>query len=239
MKLKNKILTFNHFSGIPNLVHGFSTNFFGDIRPSNKNSQKALENFASELKIDPKKVTEMFQIHSNNVMWINQSDAGKSLENCDGIITDQNQIFLSVLAADCIPILIYDKQKSFTGAIHAGWKGVYNEIIKNALTLMFNRGSKPSDILVGIGPSIKACCYNIDEQRIKLFKSKFSDSDLYLQNNKFLDLPVLLKRQLSDLQIPQVNIEDHDICTACTRDFYSYRREGKKFREFIGIIGTI
>ena len=74
----------------------------------------------------------MNQTHSNKVEVVSEENDSKKI-NCDAMLTKSSKIALSVLTADCIPILIYEKNKEIVGCIHAGWKGAVNGIIENTL----------------------------------------------------------------------------------------------------------
>ena len=68
---------------------------------------------------------------------------------------------LSVLGADCAPILFYDKTSNTIGACHAGWRGAINGIIEATITNMENLGAKRKDIISVIGPTIHKNSYEI------------------------------------------------------------------------------
>ena len=82
----------------------------------------------------------------------------------DGLVTSLNDCALSILTADCLPILFIDTVKRIIGACHAGWKGALSGIIQNTLIEMQKFGSNESDIRLIFGPSIKkeniisSCC---------------------------------------------------------------------------------
>jgi YfiH family protein len=211
------------------------------MRPSQPESQTNITDFLKTLSITPDKTVRMHQVHSNTVAWVDSKDAGNVKENTDGLLTQEKNLFLCVVTADCIPLLFFDKKKEYSGVAHAGWKGIYSEIIKMLTRQMKSLGSNPSDIIVGIGPCIRSCCYAISEERAEQFKKKFAPETGFLkqQDEKiFLDLPYLAKRQLDAAGIPEHNIEDTLLCTADdTKKCYSYRKEGSNFGEFMGIIG--
>lgn len=233
--LQNTILRFNNLSNIKGLIHGFSTRPFGSMKPDDPESQKSLEFFSKALEINPRHIVKMRQIHSNNVHWVTQKDRGFRINEADGLLTQEKNTYLSVLTADCIPIFIYDKQKNYIGTVHAGWKGIYNEIIKASITQLIFYGSNPMDILIAIGPCIRSCCYNITGQRTGLFDKKY----IYEKNSAyFLDLAKIAKAQLLSVGILSANIEDCNICTFDNNNkFFSFRKEGEECGRFIGIIG--
>lgn len=227
------------------IVHGFSTRKFGDMNWKNQNSIKSLKLFCDKLQIDPSQTVRMEQTHGNSVYWISSKDRNSLINQIDGLLTLEKGVFLVATAADCVPVLFLDKNKSIFGIAHAGWKGVYKEIVKNMLERMTQKGSKRSDIMIGLGPSIRVCCYNVYKDRADVFKTKFSKMNgiIKIKDDKvFLDLIKIIKLQLKSSGILDRNILDSKICTKDTAiDFYSFRKEGgtKSFGLSAGIIGRI
>ena len=178
----------------------------------------------------------MEQIHSANIKIVTNSFVSK-IRGCDGIITDKIKIPLMTMAADCAPVLVYDKGKKIIAALHSGRVGTFKGVISAAIYKMrINFGSLQEDIVVHVGPSIAKCCYEIDESianfTIKNFGSKYISS----KNNKyFLDIKSIIKEQLISLKLLEKNIRISDICTSCDKNCFSYRRDGLTGR-FCGII---
>lgn len=217
------------FAKIDGIAHGFSTRKFGDMNIKNPSSYNNLRMFIKSLGVNNKNVVRMSQVHGNSVFFASSKDNEKIIEACDGLLAYDANVFLVGTFADCVPVLFLDIDKKILGITHTGWKGVYKKIVKAILSKMISKGSNPSDLLIGIGPSIRVCCYNIDEEREKLFKDKFpkTKNAVIEKNHKiFLDLIVLIKHQLSQCHIPKKNILD---CKICTKDnmseFYSLRGE--------------
>jgi YfiH family protein len=241
MDIKNDIVKFKIFSGIEDLMHGFSSRAFGSMRPDHPGSESSLTLFSDSLGISTHKVITMHQVHSNNIQWVKSYQVGQSMPETDGIFTNEKSLFLSVLSADCIPVLFYDRRKKYVGAVHAGWKGIYNEILAVAINQLETKGADPKDLLIAIGPCIRSCCYNINRERAVLFRNKFPAYTAGVESRNsttYLNLPEIAKWQLYSEGIPFENIEDCNICTSDNTDrFFSFRKEGKNFGEFIGIIG--
>ncbi len=228
------------FQKIPGLVHGFSTRSFGSMGSDDPNANNGLNSFSKALGINPQNIIKMNQIHSKNVHWVNQQHKGQKISQTDGILTTEKDIYLSVITADCVPVLILDKRKKYLGVAHAGWRGIESEILKVAINELISKGSNPSDIMIGIGPCIRDCCYDIAEERADLLKNKFSNFTGFLKQREgkiFLNLPSLAKQQLLELKILPENIEDCEICTYDEVErLYSFRR-GDQSGRFAGIIG--
>lgn len=212
------------------IIHGFSTRKLGDMNIKNPRSNKYLKIFLGRLGVDEKNIVKMNQVHGNNVSFVSLQDRERVIDRTDGLVSQEKGVFLFGTFADCVPVLFLDKGKKIFGIVHAGWKGVYTEIVKVVISKMINAGSILSDILVGIGPSIKVCCYNISEDRAQLFVKKFPKWQQEILQKKgnltFLDLQKIIRLQLNESGIPKINIKD---CTVCTKDnmsdFYSFRGE--------------
>ena len=189
------------------------------------------------------------QTHSANIQtirttkelgWNSLDDA---IENCDALITNQSNIMLTILTADCVPILLFDPIAKVVAAVHAGWRGTQQEILFKTIKAMQEQfHSKPKHILAGIAPSIGKCCYEVDWNVAKNFENI---KDAYTQNrNKYqLDLPHINKLQLLKAGLKEANIENSNVCTACEVEaYFSYRKEhgcSGRFMSMIGLKETI
>ena len=72
----------------------------------------------------------------------------------DAIITNQPNIALGILTADCAPILFYDPKINMIAAAHAGWRGAYKQITKKIIKFYIKKGSNINNLQVSIGPCI-------------------------------------------------------------------------------------
>jgi hypothetical protein len=242
MNKNNNILKFSNLSKFDSLIHGFSTRFFGDMRPTHPEYKDSLQKFSAALNIDPQKLVTMKQVHSNTVYWATDKNYDQAIKETDGLLTEEKDLFLGVVSADCIPLLFYDPKMQFVAAVHAGWRGLFSEIIKETVSQFVSKGSNASDIIVGMGPSIRVCCYAVSEEFVENFREKFEAVEKFIVRKDgkiFIDLQKVAKEQLQSLGVLDQNVEDADYCTFDHSDVYSYRREGENFGEMIGIIGIL
>jgi polyphenol oxidase len=210
------ILKFSNLSKFDNLVHGISTKSFGsmkdeDVAPNSENISKFLSQMGLKTKGQ-----YMHQVHGADVQIIVEKNKTEYF-TADGMITDQKNIPLCVLVADCLPILFYDKSKKVIGIGHGGRRGLSAGIIKNILDI-FRRvyKSRLQDIIIAIGPGIERNCYEVD-------------GDL-------VDIKKLAIGLLINEGIMEKNIEIVDYCTKCNPDkFFSYRA-GDKHDRFVASI---
>jgi len=184
------------------------------------------------------------QTHSSNISVISTSqnigwqDEKSAISNCDAMITNQKGVMLTILTADCVPILLFDKRLNIVSAIHAGWRGTEQQIVIKTVQKMINEfGSNPSDIIAGVAPSIGRCCYEVDwgvAQHFSDYQNAFDKvGDKYM-----LDLPHINRLQLLEVGLSEENIELSNICTACeVNSYFSYRKENGCSGRFMSMIG--
>ncbi len=171
------------------------------------------------------------QVHGNEVLQITSTrkdleEDSSTVSKCDGLMTSEGELVLSIQTADCYPIFIYDPIQKAIALIHAGWRGTAQKItVKTIELLSHTYQSNPEDLIVSIGPGIQSCCYEVSIE----FMDHFSAQVLKERNGQFyLDL---LKENVLQAQSASV-LEDNiltesSLCTACHVDqFYSYRKEG-------------
>jgi len=161
--------------------------------------------------------------NDNTIDWLEMDGNTEA----DALFTDRPNVVLTVLTADCVPILLYDPCRRVIGAVHAGWRGSRENIAGLCIDKMVCRyGSSPTDIIVAIGPSIRQCCYEVDYETAQNFFS-FSDCIQKHGSRKYmLNLKKINQVQLKRAGVPISNITDSGICTACeNRRFFSYRGE--------------
>ena len=98
-----------------------------------ENVLKNLIIVSKQIGLNSKNLFTMNQTHSNRVVVIN--DANKHIQrvDSDALITREKNIAISVLTADCVPILIYDEVNQVIACVHAGWKGAVSGIVENTL----------------------------------------------------------------------------------------------------------
>ena len=226
---------------IKNLKHGF----FNSVGGKSKNIYKSLNcglgsrdlrlNVKKNLEIVKKKIDKnakdiflLHQIHSNKFVYIDDKYKikTKAKPKADAIITNQKNLPIAVLTADCAPILIFDNKEKMVAAIHAGWKGAYKGIITKVIKFMKRKGCKLKNITAVIGPSISVKNYEIkedfkkklikkDKKNLKYFKS--NNNKLYFNLNKYI-LSLLLTNRIKNIET--LNIDTFDI----KNKFFSARR---------------
>jgi YfiH family protein len=151
----------------------------------------------------------------------------------DGIVTNQPGLMIAICVADCVPVLLHDPVQKVIAALHAGWQGTAGNIVGKGVEAMVSLfGSNVKDIQAAVGPSISACCYEVDAPVRDAFKKAGLPWDLFTQpgsgDGKWqLDLGAANRRLLLDAGLADSQVEVSEHCVSCTQElFFSYRRDG-------------
>ncbi len=180
---------------------------------------------------------DVWQVHSNEVILVDDpKPVGTAHIKADAMLTDKKGVTLFMRFADCVPILLFDKNKGVAGIVHAGWKGTVDRIVEVAIRKMGSYyGSKPSNILAGIGPSIGCHHYTVGEEVFDEARKKTPEivNDSFEIANGKVNFD-LWKANSQLLKINGVElIETAKICTACHLDeWFSHRGEQGKTGRF-------
>ncbi len=96
----------------------------------------------------------------------------------DALLCDHPGILLTIRVADCMPVLIVDPERRVIAAVHAGWRGALNRIISKTVGEMLRAfDSAPGNLLAAIGPSIRACCYEVGQEVVDAFCGGFPNGE--------------------------------------------------------------
>lgn len=173
--------------------------------------------------------------HSDKIRTISNVNKPSEMFLCDGLMTAASNLALTLYTADCFPMMMSSSNREFIGLIHAGWRGTDKEIVRKAVkTATKIYGIKSEDILVGIGPGIRACCYS-SGNLLEIFMRDerwhpFIISSKFETRINLLDFNV---KQLLDAGINPDNISTSIKCTCCSKDkdenyiFHSHYRSNQ------------
>lgn len=186
---------------------------------------------------NPASIHDAWLVHGTDVV---HAEAPRALDDpaqkADIIFTNNPHVSLFMRFADCVPLLFHDPKRRVIGIAHAGWMGTARGVAEASINAMQERyGSKPGDVVVGIGPSIGVDHYEVGEEVAAQFREKFgADSERILQTREgriHLDLWTANALQLQQKGVEQIQISG--LCTAChLEDWYSHRAENGKTGRF-------
>lgn len=255
-------LQISDFAGTGLVRHGFSTRK-GGVSPIPYHSLNlaahvgdALENvrqnrllFSSVLGMTADHWVTAQQVHGTQVRVITTEDLGRgaldyagALRDTDALITREWEVPLATFYADCVPVFILDTVTPAIGLAHAGWKGTVGKIPAKTLEEMSNSfGTKPKDCLVGIGPSIGPCCYEVDKVVAEKVEQAFEKGGELLipagEGKWLLDLWQANRQELLKAGVLEKNITVAGLCTCCNPEMlFSYRAESGVTGRLGGVI---
>jgi len=246
-----KYLTIPAFEETGTVTHAFSTRL-GGVSPEPytrlnlgfntgddpDNVRENRRRICRTLGIEPGHVVAGRQVHGASIAVVSEKDRGKgaffldsAIPETDALITAEPGVPLASFYADCVAVFLLDPVKGAIGLAHAGWKGTFLKIAARTAERMGELfRSNPGDLLIGIGPSIGSCCYEVDLPVINRLREAFrgyEDTAVRTGPDKWhLDLWEINRRQLADIGVPPEQITISRFCTNCRTDlFYSYRAE--------------
>jgi len=203
----------------PDLMKNHVTAFF-----TGKNPGAEPDNVSQIMKIKSRQIYMPVQRHTDKIAII-ESSLHPII--ADAVITKEAGILIGVQVADCVPILLYEKTKGILGAIHAGWRGTAEAILKKSIkAVMDSFACSEDNISIALGPAIRSCCYTVGFDVFSAVSHATGPGDYFSnEGGKYcLDLPLANKYQALSMGIPERNIWLSEECTFCNPDkFYSYR----------------
>ncbi|GHV78057.1 hypothetical protein AGMMS49942_28780 [Spirochaetia bacterium] len=208
-----------------------------DIGPANNRAR-----FFRSLTLLPEQVRSCTQVHSRRVLAVEGSNPERP--EADGMVSSDRDIALAVTVADCLPVFLYDTVSGAAALLHSGWKGT--GIVRNALSLMAERWeTRPEAVAALLGPCIRPCCYQVDEERAALFEAEFGGAAgenplgpvvKRVENRPALDLQAANARLLANAGVR--NIAYCENCTFMDERLGSFRREGpSNYTRMLAVMG--
>jgi len=169
-----------------------------------------------------------YQVHSP---LVHRARPGARGELGDGLWTDEPDLPVLAMSADCLPIAVVRANGAApaVAVLHAGWRGLLAGVVESCVEALGGGG-----LAACVGPAIGPCCYEVQEDVGVPFGGRFG-SDL-LRDGK-LDLWRAAERALHEAGVERV--ERTDLCTRCNPDlFFSHRRDGKP-RGVQGVVARV
>lgn len=249
------VLKFPLLESIPLVEHLFTTKeggvSKGDFATMNvsftrgDDREDVLENYrriAGIFDVELSDIVVSHQTHTTNVKRVTKEDGGKGVvydreyENVDGLITNDKNLVLCTMYADCVPLYFVDVKNQAIGLSHSGWKGTAGKIGEKTLERMAEEfGTCPENVYVAIGPSICMDCYEVSADVIEAFSRIFTKQEMEQicyrkENGKYqLDLWKANEIILLNAGVLKEHIEVTRLCTHCNSDrMFSHRKTGDK-----------
>lgn len=172
------------------------------------------------------------QVHGSEAALVSAEDAGRgasvfsdAIPGADALVADEAGLLLALFFADCLPILLADRENRVVAVAHAGWRGLVGGVIENTLQTMTGRfGSRPESVVAAIGPGIGPCCFEVGGEVAERFPAAVMESGA--EDKAHVNLAEAARLRLVQVGVSPASIESAGICTAChTERFFSHRAE--------------
>lgn len=239
--------------------HGFFTQHFWPQQP---------HDLVHALQPDAQ-VNRVKQVHGNTVLTPTElqqpgpapDDDGDRFHSADGLVSDGETQSLWVCSADCVPVLIGDRQTGHVAAVHAGWRGTAARIVPEAIARLQAQGSQVGNLCVALGPAIAGEVYQVSKTVAAELGASLTEPDANPDPDTLLhQLQILPEsplhpdpqpdrvridvRRINQLQLEALGLSASQVAIAphCTfqnaEDFFSYRRTRQKRVQWSAIVSA-
>jgi YfiH family protein len=232
------------------IIHGFTTRVGGVSRGRfatlNVGSRwgdepeavtENLRRVASAAEFELERLVTVRQVHGDIVLAADEVDASSEADAlwC-GRMRSNPRAVVGVMTADCVPILLCDRDATVVAAVHSGWKGTVANIAARTVERLISAGVAAEDLLAAIGPCIEVGAFEVGEEVAQRFDARFVDRERGPKPH--VDLVACVRDQLEHAGIPANQIERVGSCTHANPDLYfSYRRDGAGIGQQLSLIG--
>jgi YfiH family protein len=217
------IVQLDLLSGLPHVRHGFETRTgrLADVVPT--------------------PIARLHQVHGADVLLL--PDGNGALEpflrplaadrpEADALITDRPGATVAVAVADCLPMLLADRNGRAVAAVHGGWRGLAGGVLESAIAALGEAfGTEPEDLVLGIGPAIGPCCFEVGPEVIEAFDARGYGAPAAVVEipgaRPHVNLEAVARHVALDNGVPAGSIATAGLCTKCNADWlWSYRAAG-------------
>ena len=167
------------------------------------------------------------QVHGAGVRVVTEADRGSgafrlddAVDDTDALVTTSPEVVLAILTADCVPIVLHDPVAGVLACVHAGWRGTVAGVTAATLAVMQGLGTRPSDVVAGIGPAVGADRYQVGPDVHQAVTRSFGPAaaqfihpDPSAPGRWLLDLQAANRHALRQAGVPGARIHATDIPT--------------------------
>jgi YfiH family protein len=168
-----------------------------------------------------------YQVHSPDTVVVTEPWDHDARPRADAVVTDRTGILLSVVTADCAPVLLADADAGVVGAAHAGWRGAVSGVTDSAIAAMLRLGAKIERIAAAVGPAIAQKSYEVDHAFAENLMREDAANERFFADGPagkpHFDLEAYVVARLAAAGVGRIEALGLDTYAEPER-FYSYRR---------------
>lgn len=206
-----------------------------------------LQQLCTALGITRNRLYYPHQVHGKDILAVDEAFTAlphaeqlAALDGVDAIITNVPGIAIAVTTADCVPVVLYDTEHRAVAAIHAGWRGTAQEIVRHTIERMTALYSTNlAHLQAGIAPCVGVETYEVGNEVVDALRSVgYGVESMCIRNRSTGKMHIDLAAANTDLLLRcGVELEHIEVCGICThrnsRDFYSVRALGNETGRFL------
>ncbi|MBI5516363.1 MAG: polyphenol oxidase family protein [Deltaproteobacteria bacterium] len=179
------------------------------------------------------------QVHGSGVLEVRPGDHPQALRGleADALVARSPGHAVGVRVADCVPVLLADRETGHVAAVHAGWRGLLAGVLPAALGAL--AGGPRGALVASVGPHIGPCCFEVASEVATRLAEGSPPAVVWKRDGErpTVDLGALAEHQLRTHGVPLV--ERVNLCTRCHPAlFFSYRRDGPLAGRMVGFVAV-
>jgi YfiH family protein len=192
----------------------------------------------------PPAIYEVSQVHGAMVREVGTGEEVEEVRQteADALVIAPGQGAVAVRTADCVPILVGDRESGTVAAIHAGWRGTVRGVIAATFDVLGRRGVEPRAVVVAIGPHIRLDAFEVGEDVAREIAAAAPDAEEVIRwddPRPHVELSRVVRAQLEALGVPRDAIDDTGGCTFTeAARFFSYRRDRERSGRHLSAIAS-
>lgn len=191
------------------------------------------------LGLDPARVSCGTQVHGVDIRTVDD-DRDPPFDRTltgwpegDGLLSRRPRRGLVVLAADCLPVLLWRRDAPRVAALHCGWRGVVGGLVGRAITAL----GAPAATGIAVGAGIGPCCFEVASDVRDRFVASFGEA---VTHGRHVDLAAAVTVDAERAGVPAASVHRLGGCTVCEPErWFSYRRDGAHTGRQAGVIWAV
>jgi polyphenol oxidase len=177
-------------------------------------------------------LTTCTQVHGATIQRAKSDQTWRECDSCDALWSSETHSALGIKVADCLPVTMIDPAHSVIANAHSGWRGAVQRIASRTIAAIERQTAfDPRASFAYLGPSIRACCFEVGEEVVGQLAASYGDVARYVDRTgakPHVDLVAITVDALRAAGFADERIHDSGLCTRCHGSmFHSYRRDAK------------
>lgn len=167
------------------------------------------------------------QVHGSRVVVCDAVDAAREPVDADAVVVAVPGRAGVILTADCAPLALV--AAGGVAAVHGGWRGLLAGVVGNAVAALVETAEHPR--AGWLGPCVRPCCYEFGAHDLGAVVDRFGEGvrGETRAGRPALDVPAVVRAALREAGVDRLS--ETPVCTACSPDYFSHRREGVTGRQ--------